>query len=70
MNDASIMLYCTSVQVVVTKDTDPPMSAVLADIDYDDILNQVPIAEAVRYYGAHNLLTNMETKDIKDYLQP
>jgi hypothetical protein len=65
-----IELFCRDIQVLSTGVTDPPMRAILTDIDYDDILGQVPIAEAVRYYGAHNLLTNMETKDIKDYLQP
>lgn len=66
----TLILFCASAQVLPTVNIDPPLRAIITDVDYDDILNQVPISEAVKYYGAHNLMANMKTKDVKEYLQP
>lgn len=64
----TITLYCASVQATANADGDPPLRAIVNDVDYQDILNQVPVAEAVKYYGAGNLLANMQWEEIKEYL--
>lgn len=64
----NIILHCSRVSIAGSTEGDPPIMAQIIDIDYDDVLRQVPISEAVRYYGVHNLLANMETGDIKEYL--
>lgn len=64
-----MILHCASVQISGNPDGEPPIMALINAIDYDEVLRQVPIAEAVRYYGAHNLLVNMEAGEIKEYMQ-
>lgn len=63
-----LILHCASVQVAGSSEGDPPIMAQINDIDYDEVLRQVPIAVAVKYYGVHNLLVNMKPREIKEYL--
>lgn len=64
-----LILHCSRVSIAGSTEGDPPIMAQIIDIDYDDVLRQVPISEAVRYYGVHNLLANMDITDIKEYLE-
>lgn len=60
-----LTLYCESFGICWTDRT-----VRLIGVEIHEVLEQIPAAEAVRQYGAHALLQQMDTKDIKDYLNP
>lgn len=64
----TLTLHCTSVQVIAPDAAEPPMKAILNNIELDEVFAQVPVAEVVKYYHSLELLNAMPVKDIKDYL--
>lgn len=64
----TLTLHCTSVQVIEPDAAEPPMKAILNNIELDELFAQVPVAEVVKYYHSLDLLNAMPVKDIKDYL--
>lgn len=64
----TLTLHCTSVQVMEPDAAEPPMKAILNNVELDELFAQVPVAEVVKYYHSLELLNAMPVKEIKDYL--
>lgn len=65
----TLTLHCTSVQVVEPDAAEPPMKAILNNIELDELFAQVPVEEVVKYYGSYDLLKEIPIKEIKEYLE-
>lgn len=66
----TLTLHCTSVQVREPDAAEPPMKAILNNVELDELFAQVPVAEVVKYYHGLDLLNAMPIGEIKDYMKP
>lgn len=64
----TLTLHCTSVQVIEPDAAEPPMKAILNNIELDEVFAQVPVVEVVKYYHSLDLLNAIPIGEIKDYL--
>lgn len=66
----TLTLHCTSVQVIEPDAAEPPMKAILNNIELDEVFAQVPVTEVVKYYHSLDLLNAMPIGEIKEYMNP
>lgn len=62
---AAIEFHCTSAQ---TSPSDDYIKVIASGIEHEEILRQIPIAEAVKHYSPGDLLREIGIEGIKDYL--